>query len=423
MTWIADAGFWIAIVLTGLAVGLLLSRWNDGGAPSRRTEGLLLASAAAAVIAWCSNAGALLGGFASANELLAAIVPIDVAAAYRLSVLWATLPGAALTFAVALLTWTALSGPGARPACLTSGFALAALGLSAWFAPRGPVATSIPPFVQSASAALASLFALVAVVVLAVVAASAIAAKGRSPGALLVAAWLAATGAVVSEQATRSQLGIGPRDAVVLGSASSGLILWLVTSALLHQRVQSLLFAVRQSAVAATDRRARYAALSGHLGAAFLAISFAAHAFASRTTIALPPGASVSVTDAFRQPWQLVNQGVSRFDASDVDVTALAVEARRPRGGLELLTPEIREYHTRAGQHLDPVSLRRSTGNTTQAFRVLLLGTDSLDVASVRVTFLPVPILWPAGVALLALSAVLALLAPSAKNPPDDLTR
>jgi hypothetical protein len=422
MTWIADAGFWIAVVLTGLAAGLLATRWNDRGAPSRGVEGLLLATAAAGVIAWCSNAGVLLGGFASSSEWLAAFVPIDIGAAYRLSVLWATLPGAALTFAVALLTWTALSGPGSRVACLTSGLALAALGLSAWFAPRGTDATTIPSFVQSASAALAPLFALLAVVVLGFVAASAVAARGPAPRALLLVAWLAATAAVVSEQAARSQLGIGPRDAVVLGSASSGLILWLVTSALLHRRVQSLLFAVRQSAAAATDRRARYAALSGHVGAALLAISFAAHAFASRSTIVLPPGTSVSVPDAFRQPWQLVNQGVSRFDASGVDVTALAVEARRPRDGIELLIPEIREYHSRGGQHLAPVSLRRSTGTTTQAIRVLFVGADSLDVASVRVTFLPVPMLWPAGVALLVLAAVFALLASSSNNPTDDLT-
>ena len=423
MTRIADAGFWIAVVLTGLTVGLLASRWDDRGAPSRRIEGLLLAVAAAGVIAWCSNAGVLLGGFASSSsELLTAFVPIDVGAAYRLAVLWATIPGATLTFAVVLLVWTALSGPGTRVACLTSGLALAALGLSAWFAPRGAGATTIPPFVQSAPAALAPLFALFTLMVLAPVAAYAIAERGPAPRNLLLVAWLAATAAVTSEQAARSQLGIGQRDAVVLGSASSGLILWLASSVLLHRRVQSLFFSVRPRVVM-PDRWLRYASLTGHIGAAFVAISFAAHGVASRTTVVLPPGTSVSVTDAFRQPWQLVNQGVSRFDATGFDVTALAVEARHPRGGIELLTPEIREYHGRGGQHLDAVSLRRSTGNTTQAFRVLFMGADSLDVASVRVTFLPVPILWPAGVVLLVLSAGFALLAPSSNHPPDELTK
>jgi hypothetical protein len=41
-----------------------------------------------------------------------------------------------------------------------------------------------------------------------------------------------------------------------------------------------------------------------------------------------------------------------------------------------------------------------------QTMRVLLVGADSLDTASVRVTFLPLPILWPAGVALILLSVI-----------------
>ena len=417
MNWIADAGFWIAVVLTGLAVGLLSSRWNHGGATPRRIELLILASAAAGIVAWCSHAGALLGGFASSNQLLAAFVPIDVGPVYRLSVLWATLPGAALTLTVVLLAWTALAGAKARVACLTCGLALAALGLAAWFAPRG-AATGIPTFVQSAPGALAPLFALVALVMLALASAFGIA-RQSAPRFLALFAWSAATAALVSEQSARSQLGIGPGDAVVLGSASSGLILWLLTSALLHRRAQSFLFHVPSPAGKVRDRLSRYSALSGHAGAVLLAISFAAHALASRSTISLPPGASVPVKDALRQPWQLVNQGVSRFDASGVDVTALAIETRHPRGGIELLSPEIREYHGRGGEHLNPVSLRRSTETATQAMRVLFMGADSLDVASVRVTFLPVPILWPAGIALLCLAAVFALLAPSSNASPD----
>ena len=102
----------------------------------------------------------------------------------------------------------------------------------------------MPPFVQSGWAALAPLFALIALVALAIAAASAFAARERTPRAMLLLAWFAATAALVSEQSARSQLGIGPRDAVVLGSASSGLVLWLVMSALLHRRVQSFFFFV-----------------------------------------------------------------------------------------------------------------------------------------------------------------------------------
>jgi hypothetical protein len=256
---------------------------------------------------------------------------------------------------------------------------------------------SIPPFALAPAAAIAPLFALLSVVALAI----ATAAPGR---VVLLLAWVAATGALASEQMARSQLGVGPRDPILLGSASSGLILWLLTGALLHRRVQALLF--RASAFASGSRAANWL---GHAGAALLAISFAAHAVASRTTVTLPQGESVAVTDALRRRWELVNQGVSRYDAEGVFMTTLTVGARNPGGTTALMTSEIREYHGRDGQHLAPVSFRASHGRTTQAVRVLLIEADSLDVASVRVTFLPAPILWTIGLVLLAASAFLAL--------------
>lgn len=423
MAWIADANLpvlaiWTAIVLSGLATGTLVSRWGASGPVSPQMEKLLLGGAAAGVVAWCAIAGAAAGN-SSSSGLLTAYVPIDAGPVVRLAVLWATLPGGALTFAVILLVWSAFSAQGdgrSRFVGATTAAALIALGLSAWFTPEsGAGATVIPPFVQSTSAALAPLFALIAVVGLAVVVAWRLS-NGAPPHrhrAALLGAWIAASAAIVSEQLARSQLGIGPRDAVVLGSASSGLVLWLVSSALLHHRVQSLLFRFKRQDAVQRNQRARYATLAGHAGALCLAVSFAAHAFASRSTISLAPGASVGVTDSFRRTWHLVNQGVSRFDAEGVDVTALAVEARSPSGRIGLVTPEVREYHGRNGQHLTtPVSLRRETGGPVQTMRVLLTETDSLDVARVRVTFLPAPILWPIGVVLLGLSAMFALSAP-----------
>ena len=399
MNSIATAGAWAAIVLAALTTGMLASRLSDPDARiPRLVEGLLLAGAAAAVIAWCSNAGALLTS-SSSNALLAGSVPIEIPPMLRLGVLWATLPGASLTFATFLLVWALLSGSGLRAAGIASAFAAVAMVLSVWFAPHESSPTSIPPFAQSPAASIAPLFALLSVVALVIVLAT-----GARSRLVLFLAWVAATGALASEQMARSQLGVGPRDAILLGSASSGLVLWLATSALLHRRVQALLFPA--SAVAS---RSRAAAWLGHAGAAMLAISFAAHAVASRATISLPQGESVAVTDALRRRWELVNQGVSRYDAEGVIVTALTVGTRNPRGETALLTPEIREYHGRDGQHLAPVSFRASHGRTTQAVRVLFIEADSLDVASVRVTFLPAPILWTIGLVLLAASAFLAL--------------
>ena len=417
MTWIADAGLadlatWAAVALTGLVTGLSGAHWRE---PARRvsrvTEGLLLVSAAAAVVAWCSQAGTLMAT-SDGSKLLSAYVPIDVSVGFRLSVLWATPSGAMLTVATILLVLSALRAASAsdgRQVSLVAAVAFVALIGSTWNAPTaGVAATAIPPFVQSPSAALAPLFALIAVPCLVVAGVSSVLdSSDQRHRSFLLASWVLATAAVVSEQVARSHLGIGPRDGVVFGSASSGLILWLATSALVHRRTQAILFRWRPPS--ATVSGLRIAGHVAHAGAACLVVSFAAHAFASRTTITISPGDSAEIQDAFRGTWRLAHQGVSRFDVNGADIIALAIEARNPAGRLALVTPEVREHHGRGGQHLaNYVALRESTGGPVQRMRVLLAGTDSLDAATVRVTFLPLPILWPIGVALLSLSAILS---------------
>ena len=419
MSWIPEASLWLAVVLTGLAAGTVASRWNDQpAAVSRAAELLLLAGAAAAVVAWCAHAGTVLSG--GVNALLDAHVPINVGPMFRLAVLWATLAGASLTLGMITLVRLVLSGSGTRAALFSSGMALVALGTSSWFMPRtgDVVVDAVPPFVVSSPTAMAPLFALLALVTLAGIVATSVAGPAAPPRIALICAWVLSTAAVAAEQMARSQLGIGPREPVVLGAASSGLLLWLVCSALLHSRIRQFVLRTGKLDTARNDL-SKYAALTGHTGAIFVAVSFAAHAFAERSTVSLPPGTAVTVNDGFKRPWQLVNQGVSRFDAEGVDVTAVAIEARDPRGAPSLLAPEIREYHGRDGQHMaGGVAIRASTGRITQAMRVLLSPPDSLDVASVRVTFLPAPVLWPLGVVLLGLSATLALMAsPPSRSP------
>src|SRR5688572_18369533 len=214
---------WAALVLTGILAGTLVSRWRGRERTlSPRIESLLLAAAAGGVIAWFAQAGALIGNSAT-HDLLAAVVPIETKAGLRLAVLWATLPGAALTMAVALLVAAALTMPvraGNRDRwlALMSIAAFTALIVAVWFAPPpNAVADRIPVFVQSASAAVAPLFGVLSLIGLAVVAAS-VAVGDSPPRLLLIGTWIVATLAVAAEQDARSELGIGPRDAVVLGS-------------------------------------------------------------------------------------------------------------------------------------------------------------------------------------------------------------
>lgn len=403
MNWTSLA-LWAALALSGLATGALMSRWNStaAGVPPR-LDGILLAGAAASVVAWFANAGALLSNSGS-SALLTAYVPIDASAAFRLSVLWATLPGAALTLGALALICAVLvpvrSAERLRFTGVLAGIALASFVVAVWFLPRaGSMATAILPFLQSPWAAIAPLAVLLSLTALAV-AVSSVAARQASYAWILLA-WGASTAAIAAEQVARSQLGIGPRDGVVLGSASGGLILWLVTSALMHRRVRRL-FSGEQSIPG--ERSSTWLA---HVGAAMFALSFAAHAVATRSTVELTPGQTVAVADPFRREWALANQGVSRYDAEGADILSATIEARPPGGSSALLTPEIRDYHRADGAHLDnSVSLRRSTGRGLTAMRLLLIEADSLDVTQVRVTFQPLPLLWLAGVALIFASVV-----------------
>jgi hypothetical protein len=425
MSWIADAGIaslalWIAVILTGILAGTFAMRWNDSRPIDRLSETLIFGAAAAGVVALFAHAGALLGG--GTDALYTANVPIPVNTGFRLAVLWATLPGAALSLAVILLVRAALasslrSASSSRAVGVSAFVALLGLGVAAWFAPApNDVATRIPAFVQSTSAALAPLAALLSLAILLDTAAGRIGGKAPSQRMLLTA-WILATIGLTAEQTARSGLGIGPRDALIFGSASSGLVLWLFTSALLHRRVQGALFRMNAPAHGRGSRTS--GAVLAHVGAVLLAISFAAHAVAKRTTTSLPAGETVDLT-SFRQTWKLTNQGVSRFDETATDVVSLALEVTMPSGQIRLLTPEVRDYHTPSGRHLENrISRRESAGKMTQTMRVLLVGADSLDTATVRVTFLPLPILWPAGVVLIFLS-VITLLRPALSDLPAD---
>ena len=414
MTWLADAALWGAIALTGLVAGILAPSVR-GGRPPALVEGFLLAAAAVSVAGLCARAGQVLAASLS-NPWLVAWLPIDAGPLAKVAVLWATVPGASLTAATILLVWLAMSphprsSVSGRQALVITTLSLVLLGAAAWFAPGPGLTDTIPPFAQDPWASIAPLLGLLATTVFgwAVIRAWTLRSDSRPE---FYVAWMLATVAIACEQIARSGLGIGPRDPVLLGSASTGLVLWLVTSAMLHAGARRRLFATDGPVT-----RSRTATLCAHAGAASVVASFALHALASRSNVVLTPGQPVEVTDAFRRPWQLVNQGVSRFDEEGVEVTSLAVEVQQPGGRTTLLTPEIREYHGLDGQHLaNGIVRRRSTRGAVQVMRILFTEADSLDAGSVRVTFLPAPILWPIGVALMLLAGLLALTSRDVSN-------
>lgn len=401
---IAQVAPWLAFVAAAWNAGVTGARFRSGLGLTRVMEAGLMFAAAVAIIGWATWLGALIADAPGAEP-----TPLHVDTLYRVATVWSMWRGMAMTLATAMLTLAALepalSRDGAR---LTRQAFLRSLVGVVLLAPVAAdllpaTVDSLPAFVQSRAAALAPLAALASVALLltTVTAAGVTVVMQRR---LLALAWLGATVALGAEQVARAELGIGPRDPIVLGSASSGLALWLLTSALLHARVVGWVFRQQTPVRPAGSWAGRMA----HAGAVLVVASFAAHVFAARTTVDLPPGVPVGVTDAFGAEWRLVNQGVSTYDDEGADVTALAVEATPAGGTARLLTTERRQHRAFSGGAL-PSSRRGATGRWLMTLRVLLEVAERDDLVRVRITFLPLPVLWDAGMLLLLVGAMLTL--------------
>ena len=408
-----EAAAWLAFLMAAWNAGVLGSRWAGGGPLSRGIEAGLLLAAAMAVIAWSTWAGALIGALGPSGTT----IPIPVAPAYRLAATWATGQGLLLSLAVVGLVAAALAPlvrnslpvAAARQAFALTAVAVLLLGLIVLelVPAAGP---GIPAYAQAPAAAVAPLAALVAVAALLVAGAAVVAPGGPVSGpwhGLVLTAWVAATVALGAEQVARASLGIGPRDAVIPGGAASGLVLWLACSSLLHERVRRLF---RQPVPAPPSRMRRAAGWLAHSGAALVVSSFAAHIVAVRASLELPPGQGVEMSGVPGGAWRLVNQGVSRFDAGMADVTAVAIEVSSPAAAASLVTTERREYVVGPGRSAW-MSIRGSAGGPLLRLRVLLESVDASDAARVRVTALPLPVLWDLGLILLAASAAALVVA------------
>jgi hypothetical protein len=428
VTAVSQGAYWLALVAAAFNTGMALSRWRlEGGAEgaTRVQESAWFVAAALALVGTGTLAGDLLRDLDL--PILASTIPIQATAGQRLAALWSVPALAALSLATVCLLLAALAaaftrglpwGSAPRVAGVLSGTAAVFLAVGVLDTPRGLPAMTVPPFVQSLSASLAAAAALTAVVLIVHAAALGAALRGEVADRAVsqwrlvtLAAFLLATVALGAEQLARASLGIDPGVPVVAGSASSGLVLWVIAGTLLHRRVRALFLAGAEPA--RTPPRI-WAARLAHVGAAALILSFGAHVFAARTTLDLPPGEAVVVDDAFGRSWRLVNQGVSRFDTRGADVTAIAIEATGPDARTRLVASERRDYHSASGSAIEPVRRRGSFGTPAQQVRILLESADAGERARVRVAFVPLLVLWPAGIALLVGSILALLLTPMA---------
>lgn len=435
MNIVAEAALWLAVLSAAWTAGSLLARWHSGDGASAAAGYAMLATAAFLVLSWGALAGALL----RQDPSLAIVhegVPVGAEALHRVAATWSTWRGAWLTLGV-LLSLGGLvlaaddSHLGSTAATRLGGSvaALVALVLVVGVLAAPPFAGAsealdpavVPLFLVNPSAAVAPLFALGAIATLLILACNVASVRGtaspesalESVGRTAVVGWLLATLTLAAEQAARTRLGLTTRDAVVLGSSASALALWGVFAVLTAPWVRRRLLGVGLGEEGVNGKAGRpWPLRASYGGALLLALGFAVHIGAARSTVRLPPGTATAVTDVFGGEWQLVNQGLSRFDADGHDVTALAVEITDPAGSPALATTELRQYYSRrSGTAMGrPLGVRAVRRGVLQELRLVLDDAAEGDLALVRASFVPLPLLWHAGVALL-LAGGLAIVA------------
>lgn len=446
MNTVAEIALWLGFLCAAWATGALLVPLGtrnvgpgarDGGvarsplAPPR----MLIAAGALVVFAWGALGGAVLRGD-PALALWREGASITVGGAAPLAALWATRRGAILTLAL-LLLFPAIGVATARDhdrfarrltgvlaATATVALAVSVLALPPFAGSADAVApASVPLHLVHWGAGAAALFALGTVALTLVLAGIVIAASGDSRTVaepllrrVVLSAWILATLAIAAEQSTRGALGITGQDAVVLGSSRSGLLLWLALAVLLHARARRILLG-REALLRSSARGGGWPAHAAHLGAALVVAAFVLHIAARRETLTLRPGEPVTATDVYGRSWRLVPQGVSRYDAETHEVTALAVEVTAPDGATRLVSTEQRTYLAFTGAPMgDPVGIRGTWRTPVQDVRLVVEDVMPSDAALVRVSFVPLVLFWPAGIALMV-AAGLVLLSRSGRFP------
>lgn len=432
MTHIAEIAVWLAFVGAAWNTGVHLARWSrPGAATAPLTNGIAIAVGALLVLAWGVLAGTLLRGDPSLALTLEGL-PAPANGFAALSASWATARGGLFTLAlVVALVGVAMSAAVDRPAAgapahgpraprtdgVLSALLLVLLALSVVFMPpfapaiaaRQPAAP--PLFLLNVPAALAALCAVGAIAAVLVTAAVLVAGERteqrRLRGAIVVG-WLFATLLIGLEQLVRGRLGLTAQDPVVLGSSRAGLLLWLALSVLLHERVRGILLPGPEEHHRPPPRWPMHAT---HAGALLVVVAFILHIVAARTTLTLPPAVPVEAHDRFGRLWEFVNQGVSQFDAEGRDITALAVTVRGPGGASRVLSAEQRQYYGRMGTPLgEPLGVRANWVTPILDMRLVMDSVLAGESVRVRVSFVPLALLWPVGVVLMVAGGAALLL-------------
>jgi cytochrome c biogenesis factor len=430
LTLVGELSVWIALLMSAWAAvvsfGSVASGRGDFAASGRRA---VYVASAALLLALAGLADAL-RSHDFAYAYVAAHSTADLPAALSLSALWAGRAGSLLVCAWIFSVfgaWRAASGGAARreerarlagvvatvllAATLVLAVVLNPYARTGWVAPDGagldpllrhPLMALARPLLLGGYAAAAAGLAIGIAGIMGDVPRTSWSGGARTCALAawtLLSAGLAATlrGAYLHAGAA----GLWWAAPATTGAAAA----WLATAGALH--------AMRRRGAARVAGVGEHVA---HVGAALAAAALLAGAFVSPHALDLRTGQEARVADGLGHQWRFVSQGVSRYGASDHDVTAATVESWRDGATAGLLVARRLTYGgaTDASARTDEVEPAVRPSPVADLRVVLDSAAD--DRAWLRVAFAPLAWLFWMGAILAVAGGVAAL----GFGPPTD---
>jgi cytochrome c-type biogenesis protein CcmF len=156
--------------------------------------------------------------------------------------------------------------------------------------------------------------------------------------------------------------------------------------------------------------RRRYGGYIVHMGVVVIFCAFAGLAFKRENDLTLKPGDSRDVVDPFGHKWTFVSQGISRYDALNRQVTAVALDVSRDGKPAGVMSSEKRQHVDSRGQPtFEPSTEVGIRGSFQQDVYLVLAGVREDESAEIRVTFNPlVRWVWIGG-ALMAIGGLIVM--------------
>ena len=158
------------------------------------------------------------------------------------------------------------------------------------------------------------------------------------------------------------------------------------------------------------QNRRRYGGNLVHLGVVVIFAGFAGLSFKREFDLTLNAGDMKTVTDAWGHKWTFLNQGISRYNVLNREVTAVALDVARDGKPQGVITSEKRQYiDSRGAPTFEPSTEAGIKGSFMQDVYVVLAGVRGADSAEIHIAFNPlVRWVWLGG-ALMALGGLVVM--------------